>query len=202
MKTKIIFLIVFITLASCGLKDKYPTYRLTADSMLPNYEAGKVLMFKNDTENLTYGDVVTYQIDAVTITEKDLYMNPEDIFISRIIALPGDSVEIKGNIPIINGQACETQFVKKTDKLFYTMPEGEDLFYNEYTEVLPNNKIINLYKIDSGYGATQENIPLLLLGEDEYYLMSDSRSNTVDSRMYGPLKRNNIKGRILDLSNK
>lgn len=37
------------------------------------------------------------------------------------------------------------------------------------------------------------------LGEDEYFVLGDSRSNAEDSRIYGPVKKEEIKGAVITL---
>lgn len=39
-----------------------------------------------------------------------------------------------------------------------------------------------------------EDFEKIELGDDEYFLMGDNRENSADSRLFGPFKRDNIKG--------
>ena len=38
---------------------------------------------------------------------------------------------------------------------------------------------------------------MIILGEDEYYVLGDNREISMDSRMFGPVHRSNITGRLL-----
>lgn len=42
-----------------------------------------------------------------------------------------------------------------------------------------------------------EDMPPLRLGEDEYFLMGDHRSVSIDSREFGPVSRDDILGRVI-----
>lgn len=89
--------------------------------------------------------------------------DPSKFFIKRIIALPGETIDIKGNnITIINaehpgGLRLDQPFVKNED----------------------NNDVY------------------LRLKADEYYVMGDNRIASSDSRVWGPLKREFMTGKVL-----
>lgn len=38
--------------------------------------------------------------------------------------------------------------------------------------------------------------PAIVLGEDEYYMLGDNIDNSLDSRMYGPIRRDQVIGRV------
>jgi signal peptidase I len=44
---------------------------------------------------------------------------------------------------------------------------------------------------------TKVNEALILCGRDQYFLLGDNRGNSFDSRMYGPVRRQNILGAIM-----
>ena len=44
-------------------------------------------------------------------------------------------------------------------------------------------------------GAVQEQ--LIMCGKDQYFLLGDNRMNSADSRVYGPVPRQNILGMIV-----
>ncbi len=97
--------------------------------------------------------------------------------IKRVIGLPGDRVVVRdGTITIYNS----------------AHPDG---FQPDKT--LPYNKY-NIIPITTG------NIDLTL-GKNQLYLCGDNRSNSLDSRVFGPVEANNIVGklavRVLPVSN-
>lgn len=64
------------------------------------------------------------------------------------------------------------------------------------TVEIKNNKIyINDKVLDDpyGYGITY-NIDPVTLGDDEYYILGDNRIVSLDSRVFGKIKRSEIKG--------
>lgn len=93
--------------------------------------------------------------------------NPKQFFIKRIVALPGETIKIE------NGNV----YIKKV---------GADNFaqINE-TNYLPEDL--------KTFGSADP----IQLKSDQYFVMGDNRGNSRDSRVFGPLKRNLIIGKVL-----
>lgn len=67
----------------------------------------------------------------------------------------------------------------------------------ETVEVRDSSVWINGERLDEGYldQITSGNVPPIVLGEDEYFVMGDNRGNSSDSRNHGALKRDKIIGK-------
>jgi signal peptidase I len=71
------------------------------------------------------GDVVVF-----SPTEKLREQNFKDAFIKRVIGLPGETVEVKGERVYINGKALKEQYIKESPEYQYgpiVVPEGQYL---------------------------------------------------------------------------
>ena len=94
------------------------------------------------------------------------YPGRKEYFVKRLIAIPGDTVEIiydadhGTNIVYVNGEAIDEP---------YLTPRRND---------------------------NDNSMALLTLGEDEYFVMGDNRDNSNDSRTVGTLHRNQIHGHV------
>lgn len=129
-------------------------------SMEPNFFDHEYLII----DELTYrfndpqrGDIVVFRYPR----------NPQEYFIKRVIALPGEEVEIReGSVYIYNEEN----------------PDGV-LLYENYLS--PGEKT---------YGLIEEK---LKLGEDEYFVLGDNRNSSKDSRSFGPVNRSFVTGRVL-----
>lgn len=73
-------------------------------------------------------------------------------------------------------------------KRIYGMP-GDRILCKDNTIYINNKVIEDKY----GYGTT-EDFDLIKLGEDEYFVLGDNRTISKDSRMIGPIKKENIQG--------
>jgi len=116
--------------------------RVNGASMYPTLK-GKEIMLLNKLGKIDRFDIVVLKIE-----EED------DNLIKRVIALPGESIEIKDNTIFINDKALSDKY-----------------------------GLGNTYSIDK-----------ITLKDDEYYVLGDNRIISMDSRVFGPIKKEDIKG--------
>jgi len=79
--------------------------------------------------------------------------------------------------------------------------ENEDLIKRiiglpgEKVKILNNKIYINDEEIEDKYGAGNTySIDKITLKDDEYYVLGDNRIISMDSRVFGPIKKDDIKG--------
>lgn len=96
----------------------------------------------------------------------------------RVVGLPGDTLYMK-------------------DYVLYVKPAGDAHFLTEF-EVADRNYEIATETMahDLEIGVTG-NFGELTLGDDEYFVLADERVNSLDSRLYGPVKADRITGKAL-----
>ncbi len=83
--------------------------------------------------------------------------------VKRVIGLPNETVEFKDEILYIDGEPINEPFLET----YYAISEKNS-------------------------GTFTSDVEKTTLGEDEYYLMGDNRSNSLDSRKYGAFKLSDI----------
>jgi len=129
-------------------------------SMEPNFHDNEYLII----DELSYrfnepqrGQVVVFRYPR----------NPQEYFIKRIIALPGEQVMIKdGKITIFNDES----------------PEGFSLSES----YLP-----------SGLATNYDSEEKVAVGPDEYFVLGDNRGASKDSRSFGPVSKDFVTGKVL-----
>jgi signal peptidase I len=148
----------------------------------PELRRGSVVlvdMEEKDTRNIFSkaldGVVRFFTLQRIGTSERYAYQ-----FMKRVIALPGDEVSM-------------TNFVirvKPKDSPYQTTEF--ELSERHYEVIIP--QVPALWDESLPFSGNMDKI---VLGEDQCFLLSDDRSNTNDSRTWGPVSINRIKGRAL-----
>ena len=101
--------------------------------------------------------------------------NPDRDFIKRVVGLPGDRVEEKDKAVIVNGEPFPTEHTYHTDK--------EHVY-------AADDSLAEMFRKRDNFGP-------ITIPQDAFWAMGDNRDNSYDSRFWGPVPRDNIKGRAL-----
>ncbi|MDA3939640.1 MAG: signal peptidase I [Spirochaetia bacterium] len=120
---------------------------------------------------------LTFQ--KITISSKSDQNWNNQLAVKRIIGIPGDSIKM-----------IDYQFIiKPKDKTDYSLEEN--IIIKNYHLIIPQNKS----GIDPSFPflGTMEEITLT---ESQYLVANDNRSVSYDSRLYGPIPRENILGPV------
>src|SRR6266542_4814871 len=99
---------------------------------------------------------------------------PERDFIKRLIGLPGETVELREKKVYINGKPLDEPYVH------FLQPPGSSSEMHEVTS----------YDVRERYGP-------VTVPPNQFFVMGDNRDNSQDSRYWGFLPRDYIKGRAL-----
>jgi signal peptidase I len=97
---------------------------------------------------------------------------PDRDFIKRVIGLPGETVELRNKKVFVNNQPLEEPYVH-----FLTPPTSD---YQEVTS----------FDVRERFGP-------VTVPADKYFVMGDNRDNSQDSRYWGFLPRDYVKGKAL-----
>ena len=117
-----------------------------------------------------------YRLPALRHPERGdiiVFKYPQDEkrdFIKRIVGLPGEQVQIRGAQVVINGKPLAETYTKKIDSPLG--PSGQPAYCGY------------------AYGCEPSTVP-----PDSYFVMGDNRDNSQDSRYWGFVKRDKIKGK-------
>lgn len=120
-------------------------------------------------------------------------------FVKRVVALPGDKIEIRSNQIFINDQLLpENRFIgesRQTDAALTTR-EFEERKPEAKYDVFYSPRSINNDSAPRDYNFAAEGSPYIV-PEDSYFVMGDSRDQSLDSRYWGVVPRNLVIGRAM-----
>lgn len=126
-------------------------YRVNDTSMVPNISPGDMILFYRLDKDFVVGETVVYSYN-------------KENKIGRIVAMPGDVVNIdEKGLVVNNSHQYEPKIYKET------FPFTDGIKYP------------------------------VKLKENEIFLLADNRDKSVDSRLFGPVEKKFIKGKIFTL---
>lgn len=195
---------VAIAVALCLRAFIVEAFKIPSGSMIPTLQVGDHIF----VNKFSYGPQIPFTktrlFSSMPPERGDVMVfafpeHPEQDFIKRVIALPGDKLEARGGHPILNGWEVPSCFVG-----LYTYTEGEPIPSKHegdlFVEFLGDEAYLTLYDRYAG-GANDYQGPYYVK-PGEVYVMGDNRNNSHDSRMWfggqgGGVPFENIKGRAL-----
>ncbi|MDR2392664.1 MAG: signal peptidase I [Treponema sp.] len=162
----------------------YTVYSLLPDGWLNHalpFRRGNVVLVDTafDTPHSLFDRILDGVIRFFT-AQRIGFLQREPLYIKRVIGLPGDEITMTNYVLRI-----------KPKDASYTFTEFE-LSDKTYDVTIP--QVPALWDGSIPFSGNQETI---VLGEDECFVLSDDRSNTNDSRTWGPVPVDSIIGKAL-----
>jgi signal peptidase I len=154
-------------------------FKIPSGSMENNLLIGDHLLVNKFVFGPTESSLERALLPIGTLKRKDVIVfkypeEPDRDFIKRVIGLPGDTLELKAKKVYINGTPLDEPYVH-----FIDAPRGE----SDYHE-------ITSFDVRERYGP-------VTVPPNQYFVMGDNRDNSQDSRYWGSLRRDYIKGKAL-----
>jgi len=154
-------------------------FKIPTGSMEENLLIGDHLLVNKFVFGPAASGVERALLPIGTIKRRDVLVfkypeEPARDFIKRVIGLPGETVELRDKKVYINGTALDEPYVH-----FLSPPSGPSELHE-----------VTSFDVRERYGP-------VTVPPDHYFMMGDNRDNSQDSRYWGFLPRENIKGKSL-----
>jgi signal peptidase I len=121
-----------------------------------------------------------------------VFYSPHDgkRLVKRVIGLPGDTIELRNDILILNGQPVEYSPINEAALREVALADRRTQVFA--TEQLPGqpHAVVAIPQLPA-----RRDFGPVLVPEGKYFMMGDNRDNSFDSRFYGPVERKQILGR-------
>lgn len=144
---------------------------IPSGSMIPTIKIGDRLMVEKVSLHFTdikRGDIVVFSPPP--------NINVKDDLIKRVIGLPGDIVEVKPGVGVyVNGKKLDEPYVNEVARS--GIEPGSS-----------NGAIVN---------SSNPNSIAVKVPPNNYFMMGDNRNNSYDSRWWGTISRDKIKGKAV-----
>ncbi|HEV7670659.1 MAG TPA: signal peptidase I [Thermoanaerobaculia bacterium] len=144
------------------------TYYIPSGSMEPTLQIGDHLVAALDT----YRSAPPSRNDIAIFALPD---NPKIDLVERIVALPGETVELRNKVLFVNGHAVQEPWTVHKDP----------------NVGAANDPISTL--------SERDQMRPVLVPPGRFFAMGDNRDSSYDSRFYGPVPLENLKGKALYL---
>lgn len=177
----IVILLVFITRSFV-----IEPFRIPAASMSPNLNIGDIIL----VNKIGYGSYGTYGLRMDSEKTRDLqagriyaFRHPktEIAYVKRLIGMPGDDIEIRGEDVFVNGEILVTTQVSQDSESFLMEEVLDGMSYSVLRSKHRPRSINRVYSVP----------------EDKYFFLGDNRDKSNDSRYWGFVPDKNIIGEVV-----
>ncbi len=183
-------------------------FKIPSGSMIPTLLIGDHIFVNKFAYGLKVPFSDLFSVEPTYIVKRDppkrgdiiVFVYPKDesyYYIKRVVGVPGDTIEIKNKTLFINGQEIKREPIPaaQAEKIFAQLDDDRysqgnlELFYENlngtHTMMLDKNNFLG------------ETFGPITVPPESLFVMGDNRDFSNDSRFWGFVPMNNVKGRAM-----
>jgi signal peptidase I len=165
-------------------------FRIPSGSMQPTLQVGDYILVKKWSygysrfsaapleDFLPEGRIFSREPERGDLAVYRPSPEPDRDFVSRVVGLPGDSIQMIDGVLHINGSAVTREDLGMTA---FSDDEGNEESIHAWRETLPND--VSYTTFDRLPQGELDNTPVFQVPEGHYFMMGDDRDNAADSRV-------------------
>jgi signal peptidase I len=134
------------------------------------------------------GDIVVFRAPESALSPQEIRDNVKKDFIKRCVGLPGDVIEVIDKKLYVNGEEQIEPYAIFGDKNIYL---GISHTISNEQELWESGNFVSL--------PIRDNFGPVTVPEGHYMMMGDNRDFSFDSRFFGPISYEAVKGKALIL---
>lgn len=173
-------------------------YKIPSGSMIPTLKIGDHIF----VNKLAYGLRLPFVGEVLKWGEPKrsevfIFIPPTDrdvVYVKRVIGLPGDSIRVEDDKLYINGE-----YIDRVPEAFHpAMDDVEDEYSDTSHELFMENLLGTKHYalfFKERYLQTFSKSMEIKVPKDSFFAMGDNRDHSSDSRYWGFVKRDDVKGR-------
>jgi signal peptidase I len=154
-------------------------FKIPAASMIPTLEIGDRVMVDKRSRQPARGDVIVFEFP----------LDRSTTYVKRVVALGGDTVEVRGGKLIVNGKDVWRERVQNG------CPEGSADSGRPcviWEETFDDRR----YQVAIEPDPVRGDLERRLVPRGSVFVLGDNRDNTSDSRVWGPVPLENVTGTV------
>jgi signal peptidase I len=164
-------------------------FKIPAGSMSPTLLNGDHILVSKRPLRPQRGQVIVFQYPK----------DPDKDFVKRIVAVAGDTIEVREGVIWLNGKAVERRHLD--GKCAYEDRAEDDADWKEWDCDAWEESLdgVSYSIVFDPSGGPNRSFPPFTVPANSVYVMGDNRDNSHDSRFWGAVPNENIRGRALSI---
>jgi signal peptidase I len=154
------------------------TFTIPSGAMMPALIPGDHIFVTKSVRRFARGDVAVFKYP----------LDPGTDYVKRIIALPGETVEGRGHQILVDGKPLPQRLLDQPCAL--SEPDPTCQLWEEQGGTRP-------YRIMLMTAQRSQDFRPTVVPAGHYFVMGDNRHNSSDSRVWGTVPAENMKGRVV-----
>lgn len=191
----VVFCLVAVVLVRSFLIEPF---KIPSSSMVPTLKIGDHIFVTKFKYGLFFPFTKTEMVKTGSPKRGEVvvFLFPKDEslhYIKRVIGLPGDKVEFRGKDLLINGRLVPKERVTDPNEVARVIgsSDGAGELYRENLD-----GVVHYVRYQGGASADfRRSSDLIEVPPDRFFMAGDNRDDSYDSRSWGTVPRENLKGR-------